>query len=281
MSLQELLELGVKNQEEDSSDSVISFFDVAKAQVDLCWQAFAGTDTKEFIYVPTKDKSGEAEARASASAYLKEIGRDEYNGKINSPSQGFVTTIFGDEVPTHPNGSMGDWVDFIKEYCRNKNAKAVGLNPEDISNTNMPYDTILYALKGMGRDIPLGRTKWCLIEQVVNKWEKAKGDKGKKVNGHPVRFRVIRKVYKDKAEAIKDAENYKRDTNTAIATPQLSAKAIENDVTIEHIKDQSDDIAQWRKEGEDEKQIADRLSIEIPDLALAGLALADKIEMPF
>lgn len=282
MSLAELLDLGVKNQEEaGSSSGSTSFFDIARAQVNLCWQAFAGRETKEFIYAPTEDKSAQEQAKIDAVAYLKEIGRDEYEGKINSPSQGFVTTIFGDEVLTHPAGSMGDWTDFVKEYCKNKNAGTVGLNPKELNGVDMPYDAILKALNACGDDMPFGKARWCLIEQVVNEWEKAKGDKGKKNNGYPVRFRVISKAYKNKTEAIKDVENYKRDTNTATATPQLSAKAKENGIEIGHIKGQAADIARWRKEGKDEEYIADQLGGEVSDLALAGLALTDKVETPF
>ncbi len=115
MSLQEQLELGVKNQEEVSSSSgggSKNFFDIARAQVNLCWQAFADTKTKEFIYVPTEDGSDQEQAKVDALAYLKEIGYEEYKGNPNLPKQGFVTTIFGDEVPTHPAGSMENWTDF-------------------------------------------------------------------------------------------------------------------------------------------------------------------------
>ncbi len=279
MSLQELLELGVKNQEEASSSSgSTSFFDIARAQVNLCWQAYAGRETKEFIYAPTKDKSAQEQARVDALAYLKEIGHEEYEGKINLPSQGFVTTIFGNEVLTHPAGSMGDWVDFVKEYCRNKKAGAVGLNPKELNGIDMPYDAILKALNACGDDMPFGKAKWCLIEQVVNEWEKAKGDKGKKNNGYPVRFRIIRKVYKNKTEALKDAENYKR-SDTA-GTPQLSAKAIENGVTAQHIKDQADDVVQWLKEGKSKEYIADQLNGEVSDIQFAKERILES-DIPF
>ncbi len=281
--MQEALNLGVKNQEEASGGSgSTSFFDVARAQVNLCWQAFAGRETKEFIYAPSEDSSTQDQARVDALAYLKEIGREEHEGKVNLPSQGFVTTIFGAEILTHPDGSASDWTDFIKEYCRNKNASTVGLNPEELNGVDMPYDAILEALKTCGDDMPFGKAKWCLIGQVVNEWEKAKGDKGKKDKSgkYPVRFRIISKVYKNKTEAIKDAENYKRDTSV-VATLQLSAKAIKNGVEIDHIKGQSAEITQWRKEGKTEEYIADELSIEVSDLALSGLALTDKVEVPF
>ncbi len=281
MSLQEQLELGVKNQEEANSSSGGSknFFDVARAQVNLCWQAFAGQETKEFIYAPSEDGASQEQVKVEALAYLKKISRDEYNGKVNLPSQGFVTTIFGDEVPTHPAGSMSDWVEFNKEYCRNKNAAAVGLNPNELNGVDMPYDAILNALKASGEDMPFGKAKWCLIEQVVNEWEKAKGDGGKKVNGYPVRFRVIAKVYKNKVEAIKDAENYKRDSNT-VATPELSATAKKNRMTIELLEKHAEEINSKLQSGMDKQVVASQYGVEPQDLQFAKDRISEG-EVPF
>ncbi len=279
MSLQEQLELGVKNQEEVSSGGGNkNFHDVARAQVNLCWQAFAGPETKEFIYAPSEDGTSQEQAKIEALAYLKEIGRDEYNGKANLPSQGFVTTIFGDEVPTHPAGSMGDWVEFNKEYCRNKNAGAIGLNPEELNGVDMPYDAILKALRASGDDIPFGKAKWCLIEQVVNEWEKAKGDDGKKdKNNYPVRIRVIAKVYKNKAEALKDAKNYKRDSNV-VTTPELSATAKKNNMTIELLEKHAEEINSKLQSGMDKQVVAGQYGVEPQDLQFAVVKVE---EAPF
>ncbi len=282
MSLQEQLELGVKNQEEvNDSRGSKNFFDVARAQVNLCWQAFAGQETKEFIYAPSEDGTSQEQAKIEALAYLKEIGRDEYNGKANLPSQGFVTTIFGDEVPTHPAGSMGDWVEFNKEYCRNKNAAAVGLNPDELNGVDMPYDAILNALRASGDDMPFGKAKWCLIEQVVNEWEKAKGDDGKKDknNKYPVRIRVIAKVYKNKTEALKDAKNYKRDSNVVV-TPELSATAKKNNVTIETLEKYAKEINGKLQSGMDKQVVAGQYGAEVQDLQFAVDRIGEE-EVPF
>ncbi len=281
MSLAEQLELGVKNQEEVSSGGGSkSFFDIARVQVNLCWQAYAGQETKEFIYAPSEDGTNQEQAKIEALAYLKEIGREEHNSRINLPSQGFVTTIFGDEVPTHPAGSMGDWVEFNKEYCRNKNAAAVGLNPDELNGVDMPYDAVLNALRACGDDMPFGKAKWCLIEQVVNEWEKAKGDGGKKdKNNYPVRIRVIAKVYENKAKALKDAKNYKRDSNVMI-TSELSATAKNNNMTIELLEKHAEEINSKLQSGMDKKVVAGQYGVEPQDLQFANARISED-EAPF
>ncbi len=274
MSLQELLDLEIKNQGEDNSGSSKAFFEVARTQVNACWYVFGNSwqENKQFIYVPMEGNDLGKQARADAYAYLEEINRSGH------PTQGFITTVFGDEVLNHPDGKYesGDWHDFTNKWHQIANIEDLEKRTspkltleelkERLNGKIMPYNAIYDALSSFGEDMPFGKAKWCLVEKIQNEWSFLEGVRDK--NNFPYRTRVIRKIYKNKAEAVEDAENYKRES-TNKATPQLSTMAKEHNMTIENIKVIAPDVIEKRAAGIPDDEIAAGWKIEVSDLKIA------------
>ncbi len=235
---------------------------IAQVKVEFGWHRYISKELGfwfAFVPVPSKDKSDAAQE--ACYTILKK------NGSTESPSFGLRTYIFGETaLPAPWKSDSGEFVAIWQSDA---------------------YD-MLHKKLVLVEGFAFNKTLWARFKNVPDPYFVAQGESGKQVlrtdkddvaikdsEGKNIydykTIRVITEVFPNK-EAAEKAANEEEVSNNK--TPQLSAKAIENGVTIQHIKDQSSDIAQWLKEKESKEWIADQLNGEVSDLQFAD-------EIPF
>ncbi len=235
---------------------------IAQVKVEFGWHRYISKELGfwfAFVPVPSKDKSDAA--KEACYTILKK------NGSTESPSFGLRTYIFGETaLPAPWKSDSGEFVAIWQSDA---------------------YDMLQQRLVRV-EGFAFNKTLWARIKNVpdpyfVNKDKKTelrkdrdgfaiKDESGENIYDYKT-VRVITEVFPNEIAAQKAASEGAVSNNK---TPQLSAKAIENGVTMQHIKDQSSDIAQWLKEKKGKEWIADQLNGEVSDLQFA-----DEVEVPF
>ncbi len=211
-------------------------------------------------WVPVAKKSDQNAGNEACHTILRKYG------SAQKPEFGIHTHMFGNSAL--PNAWKGDSRDFVGSWRKDT------------------YNLLMEKLAQV-QGLEFNEILWARVRNVSDPHFVAKGESGKTVlrtnrDGNAVKdsegknvydyktIKVVTEVFPDKAAAEKAASEGAYDNGT----PQLSAKAKGNSVEIDHIKGQSAEIAQWRKEEKGEEYIADQLGVDVSDLQFAN-------EVPF
>ncbi len=180
------------NQNQESNGS---FDIVANAIVQPAYSGWADNVRKEFTYVHNESGS-ETTAKQECWDFINEaVAASDYP---SFPQKGLLTTIKGDDVPSHPNGFFedGDRLNFVQSFHNDKEMKTRLVQEEwDLVSDTMPFDAVLEGLSD-NKNV-LYNYCWCKISQVEDQYRKAKSKPNWKIY-------VIDKSYNSRDEALVD-----------------------------------------------------------------------------
>ncbi len=206
-------------------------------------------------WVPVAKKSDQSAGNEACYAILRKYKSSD------APKFGIHTHMFGSTAL--PNAWKGDSREFIASWQKDT------------------YELLKKKLTQV-QGLEFNKTLWARVKNVHDPYSVSQGESGKTVlrtnkDGSAIKdsegkniydhktIKVVTEVFPNEAAAQKAADGGSASNNEA---PQLSALAVENGVTIEHIKNQASDIARWRKDGKDDEWIARTMGIEPSDLHL-------------
>jgi hypothetical protein len=157
------------------------FTTIAKAKVERAYQGWDYGTPKLF---PFSDKQSAHVAREECDDYC--------NGERSYPQYGMLTTVYGDDVPTHPEGEMNDWKDFVPVF----HSKAKYTGRVDVSG-EYPYDLIIEGLKN--NSSVFNKIQWCELSRPIDNVREPGRDKENSQYAH--RIYVVKRVFKSREEA--------------------------------------------------------------------------------
>ncbi len=229
---------------------------IAQVKVEFGWHRFIEDKDfwTSFVPVLTPDKADVG--REACSTILRKYNSTE------TPNFGVRTYVFGKTVL--PTPWKNDGGEFIAKW------------QEDA------YTMLLEKLIQV-EGFTFNKTLWARVKSIPNPYFVKKGESGKTKlrkdkSGEVVKdskgndiydfptIRVISEVFPNKIAAKKAADESSTSTSD---TPELSAKAKEHHVKVEHIQGQSEQIVEWRKAGMSEEYIANEMEVEVSDLRFA------------
>jgi hypothetical protein len=254
------------------------FTTIAKAKIITAFQGWANGQSKLFPYDGSKRAGDEA----------KQMCADYCEGERQYPQAGILTIVYGDEVPSHPEGTMNDWLDFVPVFhSREKYTGKVEVAGE------FPYDLVVAGLEAHTE--VFNNVVWCEMSRVIDNVREPK--RNKETNQYPVRVYVVKRTFKSREEAYGAAgksELAENDTDDfgdfGGESDGLSAYARQNQWTLsglQEISQQIHDFISAAIKGENtpdgksmtmqqaRKFACDQYAIELGDLKLL------KSEVPF
>ena len=164
------------------------FKTIARAIVQPAYQGWQfGSDPKVFPYDGSK----------KAGLIAKEKCAEYCKGDNSYPQPGLLTTIYGDDVPTHPEGAMSqDWLDFVPVFHSAK--KYTG--QVDVSG-QFPYDLVFEGAQN-NRKI-FNQIQWCELSRPIDNVREPGRDK--EASKYPRRIYVVERIFKSREEAYEAA----------------------------------------------------------------------------
>jgi hypothetical protein len=169
---------------------------IARAIVQPAFQGWQfGSDPQLFPY---EDKKSGLDARAECAEYCQ--------GENSYPQPGMLTVIYGDDVPSHPEGAMsGDWHDFVPVFhSREKYTGQVDVVGE------YPYDLVLEGVKK--NQTVFNQVQWCQFTRPIDNVREPR--RNKETNKYVCRIYVVGKVFKSREEAYREAGVSEKDYQT-------------------------------------------------------------------
>lgn len=145
------------------------------------WQFGANPQTWEY----DGSKEGALIAREKCAGYCQ--------GNNSFPQAGLLTTVFGDDIPTHPDGAKdGDWLDFVPVFhSREKYTGSVDVIGE------FPYDLVLAGVKA--NPGVFNTVQWVELSRPIDNIREPKRDKENSKYAH--RVYVVERIFKNREEA--------------------------------------------------------------------------------
>ncbi len=310
MSLDQFLAEGKEHEQEQGGND---FATIAKVQVRWAYRAGIASTSVFFPY-----QYGDSEGKALAETQCQtKIGDERWsNGKLKRPVFGFLTEVYGNDVPTSLEGFWKTeiWSDFIEARANDKTyakmAESLSDEIKDSVRGKMPYTAIVDTLVEINAPMKLfEEPTWCKLTQEINQWDQLKVMEGKlkprvyKDKETFYRYFLIRHVYENEAEAKADAETIKAEQSfnqSQSANGQLSTLAHKtwgedglrsNDEILKYLRGEKDNILgtienakngigpdknEKLDQGAAEDFAAEGFGISLEDFALIGV-----IEVPF
>ncbi len=233
-------------------EEYVRFTTIAKVIVQQCFQGWAFGTPKQF---PFDGKKAGLQALELCHKYCQ--------GDNSFPQPGILTTVLGDDVPTHPEGEMSTWDDFVPAY----NSKAKYTGKVNVVG-DYPYDLVLAGVQA--NPSVFNKVQWCELSRPIDNVREPGRDKEN--SKYPHQVYVVEKVFKSKDEAYaaanKTADNEDSFSDFGGDTGGLSAFAQESQWTIETLKKQGQTILNMIAETEamespDGKEMTPELAKEI------------------
>jgi len=240
---------------------------IAQVKVEFGWHRYISKELGFwFAFVPVPTKSDSDASKDACIAILKE------NGSTESPSFGMRTYIYGETaLPTPWKSDSGEFIAIWQSDAYNM------------------LQQRLVRVEGFA----FNKTLWVRIKNVpdpyfVNQDKKTelrkdrdgfaiKDDNGENIYDYKT-VRVITEVFPNKIAAEKAANEGEVSNNGAI---ELSAKAKENNFTLELLRSYADEINELLNSDMDEKVVANKYGLATQDLKLIKVEAETKVEAPF
>jgi hypothetical protein len=250
------------------------FSTIARAKILRAFQGWQfGGNPRLF---PFSNKKDAVAAKEECAEYCQ--------GEKSYPQLGIVTVVYGDDIPSHPEGAMdSDWYDFVPVF----HSKEKYTGRTNVSGEH-PYDLVLEGLKA--NPSVFNQVQWCELERPIDNVREPGRNKDNSKYAH--RVYVVTRVFKSREEAY-EAAGKSPDTRNYLSSnvTELSDLATSADWTLASLQAQAENILSSISDAvagkgtpdgkamsseQAQKFVCENFAIEVSDLALISID-----EVPF